>query len=134
MNQISPIRTEADHRAALAEVERLVEFDPKPGTPDGDRLSVLAILVQSYERVRFPLDRPSPIEAIQFRMTELGLRQKDLVPMIGSKSKVSEVLSGRRPLSLNMIRALSSELNIPVDLLVAKDGEVGKPLRRSAAH
>jgi HTH-type transcriptional regulator/antitoxin HigA len=134
MTEIKPIKSESDYRTALAEVERLIALDPDPETVDANRLSVLGILVQEYEREHFPFELPTPVEAIKFRMTELGLRQKDLVSMIGSKSKVSEVLSGRRPLSLNMIRALASGLNIPVDLLVVKAGEAEKALRRSTAQ
>lgn len=112
------IKTEVEHRAYLAEVERLAAEDPKPGTPDGDRLELLAKLVEDYEKEKFRFARPDPIAAIKFRMEEKGLKQKDLVDIIGGKNRVSEILSGKRPLTLTMVRALSDELRIPADLLI----------------
>jgi HTH-type transcriptional regulator/antitoxin HigA len=135
LNHIKLIRNADDHREALAELERLAAEDPPLGTPKGDRLRALAILVEDYEKLRFPIGRASPVDIIEFRMDQLGLRQKDLVPFIGSKSKVSEVLSGRRALSLNMIRSLSEGLDIPVELLVAKAPErKRRPRRRPLAR
>lgn len=118
-NEMEPrlIKTEEDHKAFLAEVERLVALDPAPSTPEGDRLELLATLVEDYEKKHFPIEKPTAIEAILVRMEEQGLRQKDLVPYIGSRSKVSEVLSGKRGLTLQMIRALHRGLGIPLEIL-----------------
>lgn len=112
------IKSENEHKMALAEVERLIALDPEPGTPDANRLDLLAILVEAYEKKRFSIALPSPIEAILFRMEEQGLMQKDLVPYMGSKSKVSEVLSGKRPLTIQMIRELHAGLDIPLEILL----------------
>ena len=115
---VKPIKTEADHQKALAEIERLAAKDPARGTPAGDKLEVLATLVEVYEKEHFPIEQPTPIEAVEFRMDQLGLKRKDVEPYIGSRSKVSEVLAGKRPLTLRMIRALSKGLDIPVGVLV----------------
>ena len=112
------IKTKAQHREALAEVERLVMDDPRLGTPDGDRLELLAKLVEDYERERFPFARPDALSAIRFRMEERGLRQKDLATALGGKNRVSEVLSGKRALTLGMVRSLGQSLDIPTELLV----------------
>ena len=112
------IKTDERYRATLAEVERLAGDDPAPGTPDGDRLELLAKLVEDYEKERFKFERPDPVEAILFRMQEQGLRQKDLAPILGGKNRVSEVLSRKRPLTLAMVRALHESLRIPAELLV----------------
>ena len=112
------IKTEQQHRDALAEVERLSADDLAIGTPEGDRLELLAKLVEDYEKQRFAFARPDPLSAIRFRMEEQGLRQKDLAPILGGKNRVSEVLSGKRALTLGMVRSLSESLHIPVELLV----------------
>ncbi len=112
------INTDAQYREALAEVERLVSMDPKKGTPEADRLALIATLVEVYENKHYHFDLPDPIEAIRFRMEEQGLLQRDLVPYLGSKSKVSEVLSGKRPLTIQMIRALHVGLGIPAEVLL----------------
>ena len=112
------IKTEVEHKAYLAEVERLAAEDPHPGTPDGDRLELLAKLVEDYEKEKFRFARPDPVAAIKFRMEEKGLKQKDLVAIMGGKNRVSEVLAGKRSLTLSMVRALSDELHIPIDLLI----------------
>ena len=112
------IKTEEQHRAYLDEVERLVTEDPIPGTADGDRLELLAKLVEDYEKERFKFNRPDPVDAIVFRMEERGLKQKDLAPLLGGKNRVSEVLSRKRPLTLAMVRALSESLRIPAELLI----------------
>jgi len=113
---IRPIKTNGDYEAALAEIER--RWGAKPGTPEGDKLDVLATLVDAYEDVHFPIDPPTPIEAIKFRMDQMGLRQIDLVPYFGSRGRVSEVLNGKRPLSLRMIRRISRGLGIPTEVLI----------------
>jgi HTH-type transcriptional regulator / antitoxin HigA len=126
------IKTAADYTEGLADIERLVDADPAPGTPDGDRLEILTLLVRDYEERTFPRTRPNPIEALRFRMEQQGLSPRDLVPLLGSRSKVSEILSGRRPLTLSMIRALNKGLGIPAEVLlqdqspeVLKDDEPG---------
>jgi len=124
------IHTDAEHREALAALDRLLELDPDPGTPDADELELLALTVESYEKERFPIASPDPVEAIRFRMDQAGLAQRDLIPYIGSKSKVSEVLSGKRSLSLRMIQGLHEGLGIPLEVLVRKTREPGnRPAR-----
>jgi HTH-type transcriptional regulator/antitoxin HigA len=115
---IKAIKSESDYAAALAVIERLLDRDPGPGTREGDELELLTILVQDYESKRFGERVPDPIEAIKFRMEQQNLSQRDLVPFIGSRSKVSEVLSGKRPLTLSMIRALHAGLRIPAKVLL----------------
>ena len=112
------IKTEAEYATALARVEKLM--DAKPGTPQGDELEILSLLIHDYEDRVFPIDKPDPVAAIRFRMAQQGLTNKDLVPFLGSRSRVSEVLSGRRSLSLKMIRALVGGLRIPADVLLGK--------------
>ena len=108
------IKTEAQYEATLARVEKI--FDAKPGTPKGDELELLLLLVETYEEKEYPIGPPDPIDALRFRMEQEGLKPKDLIPYIGSKSKVSEVLSGQRPLSLNMIRKLVTGLRLPAEV------------------
>src|SRR6267143_1145426 len=98
------IKTESDYIAVLARIDKLM--DAKPNTPQGDELEVLALLVHNYEEKAFPIDKPDPVAAIRFRMEQQGLKPNDLVPFLGSRSRVSEILSGRRTLTLGMIRAL----------------------------
>ena len=123
MNALKPIRTEAQHRAALKEIERL--WDARPRSAEHDRLEVLATLVENYEERHHPIYPPDPVEAIQFRMEQLGLDRKALESAIGSRARVSEVLSRRRRLTLDMIRRLRDQLGIPADVLV------GEPARGS---
>jgi HTH-type transcriptional regulator/antitoxin HigA len=113
---VKPIHTAADHRAALKEVERL--WGSKSGTPDGDRLDVLATLIDVYEAQHEPIDKPDPIEAIRFRMEQQGLTRKDLEPMLGTRMRVSEVLNGKRALSIAMIRRLHAGLGIAAEVLI----------------
>ena len=113
---ITPIETDADYRVALAEIEALMNAEPD--TPDGDRLDVVATLVEAYEVRHFPIAAPDPTAAIEFRMQQMGLSRKDLEPMLGTRGRVSEVLSGRRRLSLAMIRRLNAGLNIPAEVLI----------------
>lgn len=112
------IRTPQEYKESLAEVEHLIALDPELGTKEAERLDVLAMLVEAYEKQHFPFETPDPIEAIRFRMEEQGLMQRDLIPYIGSKSKVSEVLSGKRFLTLQMIRAINKGLDIPLEILI----------------
>jgi HTH-type transcriptional regulator / antitoxin HigA len=115
-NEIKPIRTKKDHAAALVEVERL--WGAKSGTPAGDRLDVLATLIEAYENIHYPMDPPDPIEAIKFRMEQLGLTRKDLEPLIGTRTRVAEVLNRKRSLSIAMIRRLHRRLGIPAEVLI----------------
>jgi HTH-type transcriptional regulator/antitoxin HigA len=118
---VRPITNEKDYNEALERIEQLM--DAEPGTEDGDLLAVLATLVELYEEERFPVELPDPVEAIKFRMEQAGLKQKDLVPFIGSKSKVSEVLNRKRPLSLTMMRSLHKGLGIPAEVLLRSPGQ-----------
>ena len=115
-NEIKPIRNAKDHEAALAEVERL--WGAKSGTPRGDRLDVLATLIEAYEEKHFPMDPPEPVEAIKFRMEQQSLTRKDLEEMIGTRTRVAEVLARRRGLSIAMIRRLHAKLGIPAEVLI----------------
>jgi HTH-type transcriptional regulator/antitoxin HigA len=117
---IRPIHTEAAYKDALAAIAALVELDPDPGTPEGDRLDILATLVQAYESKHWPIGAPDPVEAIKFRMEQGGLSIKDLEPMIGKRNRVYEVLNRKRPLTLPMIRRLHQSLGIPADVLIAE--------------
>jgi HTH-type transcriptional regulator/antitoxin HigA len=114
--QIKPIKTEQDYQQALARLEEI--FTAKPGTKDGDELEILGILIEKYEQEHFPVDYPDPIEAIEFRMDQMGLDQQDLTKMIGSKSRTSDLLNRKRPLSIRQIRLLHKELHIPADVLL----------------
>ncbi len=116
--EIRPIHTQADYKSALKEISRLMESDPDIGTPDGDRLDILATLVQAYEAKHYPIDLPDPIEAIKFRMEQADLTPKDLEPMIGRMNRVYEILNRKRSLTLPMIRKLHQELGIPAESLI----------------
>lgn len=113
---IRPIRTKADYRAALREVETHWEADP--GTPTGDRIEVLVTLIEAYEAKHFPIPAPDPIAAIEFMMEQKGLRRRALEPAIGGRGRVSEVLTRKRPLTLPMVRELSALLDIPSAILI----------------
>lgn len=115
---IRPIRTDADYRAALAEVSPLFEQELQPGTPEGDRFEVLITLIEAWERQHHPIEAPDPIEAIKFTMEQRGLTVKDLEPMIGRTNRVYEVLARRRPLTLKMVRQLHAKLHIPAESLI----------------
>lgn len=114
------IKSENGYHAALEEAERLVALDPEQATVEAERLELLTLLLEDFEKRNFPFEVADPIEAIKFRMSEQALRQKDLVPLIGSRSRVSEVLGRKRPLTVQMIRSLSVGLGIPLEALVAE--------------
>jgi HTH-type transcriptional regulator/antitoxin HigA len=122
--ELKPIRTKADYKAALAEVERL--WGARSGTPKGDRLDVLATLIDVYETRHYPMDPPDPIDAIQFRMDQQGLTRKDLEPLIGTRARVAEVMTRKRNLSIDMIRRLHEQLGISAEVLI-------RPTRESEA-
>jgi HTH-type transcriptional regulator / antitoxin HigA len=123
-NSLKPIRNKKDYEAALKEVERL--WGAKLGTEAGDRLDVLATLIDVYEAAHYPVDPPDPIEAIKFRMEQQGLSRKDLEPLIGTRTRVAEVLNRRRSLSIGMIRRLHKKLGISAEVLI-------RPSRREQA-
>ena len=123
-NDVKPIRTKKGYEAALAEVERL--WGARSKTPDGDRLDVLATLIDAYENEHYPMDPPDPIEAIKFRMEQQGLTRKDLEPLIGTRTRVAEVLNRKRGLSIEMIRRLHRRLGISAEVLI-------RPSRRNKA-
>lgn len=113
---IKPIKSEKDYKQAM---ERLAFiFDAKKGSKDGDELEILSILIEKYENEHFPIGYPDPIEAIKFRMEQMGLKQKDLADAVGFTSRVSEILTKKRKLTVEMIRNLSLKLNIPTEILV----------------
>ena len=115
---ITPIRNEKDYQKALKRLEKL--FDAKKGSKEGDELEVLSILLDNYENDKFPIGMPDPIEAIKFRMEQMGMKQKDLAEIMGFKSRVSEILNRKRKLTLEMIRKLNETLRIPTEVLVQK--------------
>lgn len=113
---IKPIKTKKDYQAAMIRLETI--FDAKPGTPEGDELEVLGILIDKYEQEHFPIAYPDPIEAIKFRMEQMGYNQSDLAKVVGLKSRASEILNKKRKLTLEMIRQLHQALGIPTDVLI----------------
>lgn len=115
--ELRPIRSESDYQAALAEMEKL--WGALSGTARGDRLDVLATLIEVYEQAHHPIDPPDPIDAIKFRMEQMGLTRKDLEPIIGSRARVAEILNRKRNLSIEMIRRLHDRLGIPAEVLIA---------------
>lgn len=114
--KIAPIRNEKDYQRALDRLE--VIFDAKKETEQGDELEILSILVDNYENENFPIGMPDPIEAIKFRMEQMGMKQKDLAEVVGFKSRVSEILNRKRKLTLEMVRKLNTTLRIPTEVLV----------------
>ena len=117
--KIRPIKTEVDYDEALSEIEKL--WGAEPNTSKGDKLDVLLTLVDAYEKEHHAIDPPDPVEAIKFRMEQMGLSRKDLESSIGSRGRVSEVLNRKRALSITMIRQLHANLKIPLESLIGKD-------------
>jgi HTH-type transcriptional regulator/antitoxin HigA len=113
---IKPIKTKKDYEQALDRLELI--FDAKKGTAKGDELEILGMLIDNYEKIKFPIGFPDPIEAIKFRMEQLGYNQTDLANVVGLKSRASEILNRKRKLSLIMIRQIHDSLNIPTDVLI----------------
>ena len=120
MKNLKPIRSKGDYEVAMAEIERL--WGARSGTPEGDRLDILATLVDAYENEHYPMDPPDPIEAIKFRIEQRGLTRKDLANILGSRTRVAEVLNRRRGLSINMIRRLHEKFGIPAEILIRPVG------------
>jgi len=118
MGKLTTIKSEADHAAILEEIEKLIDDDPAPNTPEADRLNLLGLIASDYEARVFPTQVPDAVDAIKFRMEQEDLAPRDLIPYIGSRSKVSEVLSRKRPLTLPMVRALHERLHIPAQALI----------------
>jgi HTH-type transcriptional regulator/antitoxin HigA len=114
---IKPVKTERDYRNALKQIEKL--WDAKPNTSKGDRLEVFVTLVEVYEQKHYKIDPPDPVEAIKFRMEQLGLKQSDLAKYLGGRSRASEVLRGKRKLTVDMMRSLHKHLDIPAESLLA---------------
>jgi HTH-type transcriptional regulator / antitoxin HigA len=117
--EIRPIRTHAGHKAALARIEAL--WDAKPRTPEHDELEVLGVLVAAYEEQRWPILPPEPVAAIRFHMEQNGLRNRDFAAVLGSESRASEILNRRRPLTVQMIRAIHDAWSIPLESLIGRD-------------
>ena len=113
---IKPIRNEQDYQNALQRLNEI--FDAKRGTEEGDELEILSILIDNYENEHFPIGMPDPIEAIKFRMEQMGMKQKDLAEVFGFKSRVSEILNKKRKLTLEMVRKLNTTLHIPTEVLI----------------
>jgi HTH-type transcriptional regulator/antitoxin HigA len=113
---IKPIKTKKDYQAALNRLD--IIFDAKPGTPDGDELDILSLLIDNYEQEHFPIGFPDPVEAIKFRMEQMGYTQSDLAKVVGLKSRTSEILNRKRKLSIEMIRKIHESLSIPADVLI----------------
>lgn len=116
--EIRPIRTETDYELALREIEPYFDREPEPGSPEADRFDVLATLIEAYEREHWPIDPPDPVEAIRYCMERQGYTQSDLAALLGSRSRASEILKRRRPLTLEMVRKLHQEWGIPAESLL----------------
>ena len=116
MTEIKPIRTEGDYQQAMTLLKTL--WGAETGTPESDRLDLLVTLIDIYESARHPIDLPDPVDAILFRMEKQGLTRRDLEPVLGSRGRVAEILNRKRPLSLEMIRRLNAELDIPAEVLI----------------
>ena len=110
------IKTEADYQLAMERLE--VIFDAEPGTTEDDELELLSLLIDNYEKIHFPIDLPDPVEAILFRMEQLNYQAKDLAEVLGSRSRVTEILNKERKLSLDMIRKINKKMHIPTDVLI----------------
>lgn len=119
---IHPIHSKSDYEKAIRRIEAI--FDAKSGTSEGDELEVLGILAEDYEKRTFPIDAPDPVEAVKFRIDQMGLTQSDLANLVGSKSRASEILSGKRTMSLRVIRILNQKLGIPAEVLIQQEETV----------
>lgn len=115
---MKPIKTDEDYRKTLEKIYNLMQSDINDNSPELDELEVLSILVEDYEKKHYPIEFPDPIEAIRFRMDQNGMTEKDLISILGYKSRVSEIFNKKRKLSINMIRKLHEKLNIPLESLI----------------
>jgi HTH-type transcriptional regulator/antitoxin HigA len=128
--KLKPIRTEKEYDEALDRVDELMELDPEMGSEQSDELEILVMLIEKYEEKYWAISEPDPVEAIKIRMEQMHLKQKDLIPYIGNKSKVSEVINGKIGLSLSMISKLSKGLHLPLEVLVPQsESKVSKSVR-----
>jgi HTH-type transcriptional regulator / antitoxin HigA len=127
---IRPLRSETDYDAALEEIERYFEIEPNPGTPEADRFDLLALIIEDYERKRWPIEPPGAIDAIRYRMETGGFTQADLGRLLGSRQRASDILAGKRPLTMRMAWRLHREWGIPAEALIAPPPTRG---RKSAA-
>ena len=127
---IRPIRTETEYDEALDEIERYFDNEPKPGTAEADRFDLLALIIEDYERKRWPIDPPEAIDAIRYRMETAGYSQADLGRLLGSRQRASDILTKKRPLTMRMARKLHRDWNIPAEALIAPPRTRG---RKSAA-
>ncbi|SDG98951.1 HTH-type transcriptional regulator / antitoxin HigA [Dyadobacter soli] len=115
---IGPIKSNEQYQSYLARIYDLMQSDIKPDSEEADELEVLSILVKEYENVHFPVPKPNPLEAIRFRLEQMGISEKELSEILGYRSRKSEILSGKRKLNLSMIRRLNEKLNIPAEILI----------------
>ncbi len=120
---IKPIKSEKDYEDYLSQTYALMQKELQPGSEDADRFELLSILIEQYEKEHYPIDPPHPIEAILFRLDQLNMKKSELSKILGARSRASEILSGKRKLSLSMIRKLNKELQIPAEILI-KDYEL----------
>lgn len=128
-----PIRTDAEYKAALAEIERFFADEPRKGTPDADRFDLLTLLIETYEEQHHPIGPPHPVEMIRHRMRTAGYTQADLATLLGSRARASEVLQKKRRLTLEMMRKLAREWKIPAETLLEPYRLVGERRRRPAS-
>lgn len=115
---IRPLHSESDYDAALKDIEGYFEHEPEPGTPEADRFELLALVIADYEAKHWPIEPPDPVEAIKYRMEQAGYERKDLADLLGSRSRASEILSRKRPLTMEMARKLNREWGIPAESLI----------------
>ncbi|ENN8375998.1 hypothetical protein ACAX46_001396 [Providencia rettgeri] len=126
------LKNDSDYDEAMERISELMDLNPEVDSDDGNELEMIALLIEDYEKKNCYIEKPSPIEAIKFRMDQSGMSQKDMIPFIGSASKVSEVLNGKRPLSINMIKKIHSGLEIPLDILIQNEGDLVESSDNSA--
>lgn len=118
MQQVRILHTKREYQSALAKLSRLMDLDTEPGSQVADEMELLGLVISHYERKQFPIEKAGPIEVLKFMLEQQGLKRKDLIPYIGSDSRVTEVLNGSRNLNLSMIRRLNEGMGIPMDLFV----------------
>jgi HTH-type transcriptional regulator/antitoxin HigA len=129
---IRPLRSESDYDAALADIERYFEKEPKRGTPEADRFDLLALVIEDYEKKHWPIDPPDPVEAIRYRMDIAGLGQSDLGRLLGSRQRASDILSRKRRLTMQMVWKLHRDWGIPAEALIQPQREARRRPQRAA--